>query len=170
MKLSSSSQPHFNHHSFPTHPFQSLYHHQNGPACGANNPSGSSPVVRDPPPPLEKTLTIWQLVDSTSHHCGYGMRICHHLQRVMLTEYPDSDRHSPPLCHDPLAERTEEADAPPDPTVARPRSGYQPKDKRKCTVARNFSSKESIHDISVPRREIFGRPGVEGQAQTQPYV
>lgn len=140
MELSSSPQPHFNHHSSHFNPCPSVYYRQNGSACGANDPSGSGAVVRSPSPPCERTLTIRQLVDSTSHHCGHGTRTGHHLQDILLTEHLDPDRHPPPLRYDPPPERAKEADTPPDSAAACPRPRHQPANERKCIVADLVSS------------------------------
>lgn len=83
---------------------------------------------------------VSQLVDSTPHHRGHGMRSRHGLKDVPLMAGPDSDGHPPPLRHDTPPDRAQEADAPADSAAASARARHQSANKCKCIVADLFPS------------------------------
>jgi hypothetical protein len=87
---------------------------------------------------------------------------------MCLIGAPDPDRYPPPLRNDAPPNDAQETRPAQDPTAALPRPWRQPTHQCQRAVAGLLPGAQGLHGAGVSGRQVPGRPGVEGQAETEP--
>jgi hypothetical protein len=115
------------------------------------------------------SLTNMQLVDIAPHHSGHGTLPLRCSKCICLTQSPGPDGHPPPLRHDAPPNDAQEARPPQDPPAALPCPRRQPAHQRQRHLPGFLPGAQGLHGAGIPGGQVPGRPGVEGQAETESH-